>query len=154
MVPKDRAALLLRPAGHQAAGLDAGRSPGTSSPAGSPAARSTLGVQRARVTGNRAARAARLARRARGDQRQPGRCSSPTSAGPERFLNMLRVFKLTSPMSVGSWILSLNGAAIVAAAYGALRCAPAACRPRRRAARRRARPAARRPTPRCCSPTA
>jgi formate-dependent nitrite reductase membrane component NrfD len=25
---------------------------------------------------------------------------------PERFLNMLRTFKLTSPMSVGSWILS------------------------------------------------
>lgn len=25
---------------------------------------------------------------------------------PERFLNMLRVFKLTSPMSMGSWILS------------------------------------------------
>ncbi|MGH2868647.1 MAG: NrfD/PsrC family molybdoenzyme membrane anchor subunit, partial [Solirubrobacteraceae bacterium] len=25
---------------------------------------------------------------------------------PERFLNMLRVFKITSPMSVGSWILS------------------------------------------------
>ncbi len=29
---------------------------------------------------------------------------------PERFLNMLRMFKLTSPMSVGSWILSLSGA--------------------------------------------
>ena len=43
---------------------------------------------------------------------------------PERFLNMLRVFKLTSPMSVGSWILSLNGAAIVPAAYGALRSHP------------------------------
>ena len=26
---------------------------------------------------------------------------------PERFLNMLRVFKVTSPMSVGSWILAL-----------------------------------------------
>ncbi|HEX4258855.1 MAG TPA: NrfD/PsrC family molybdoenzyme membrane anchor subunit, partial [Streptosporangiaceae bacterium] len=25
---------------------------------------------------------------------------------PERFLNMLRVFKVTSPMSVGSWLLS------------------------------------------------
>ena len=25
---------------------------------------------------------------------------------PERFLNMLRVFKVTSPMSVGSWILA------------------------------------------------
>jgi Polysulfide reductase len=29
---------------------------------------------------------------------------------PERFLNMLRVFKPTSPMSVGSWILSGSGA--------------------------------------------
>jgi formate-dependent nitrite reductase membrane component NrfD len=30
---------------------------------------------------------------------------------PERFLNMLRVFKITSPMSVGSWILSASGTA-------------------------------------------
>jgi formate-dependent nitrite reductase membrane component NrfD len=30
---------------------------------------------------------------------------------PERFLNMLRMFKLTSPMSVGSWVLSASGAA-------------------------------------------
>ncbi|WP_245647264.1 NrfD/PsrC family molybdoenzyme membrane anchor subunit, partial [Microtetraspora niveoalba] len=28
---------------------------------------------------------------------------------PERFLNMLRVFKVTSPMSVGSWILAGYG---------------------------------------------
>ncbi|MEQ4568037.1 NrfD/PsrC family molybdoenzyme membrane anchor subunit [Paenarthrobacter sp. CAP02] len=37
---------------------------------------------------------------------------------PERFLNMLRTFKVTSPMSVGSWILSAFGAgtAVVAAA--------------------------------------
>ncbi|WP_344874275.1 NrfD/PsrC family molybdoenzyme membrane anchor subunit, partial [Nonomuraea antimicrobica] len=28
---------------------------------------------------------------------------------PERFLNMLRVFKVTSPMSVGTWILSAYG---------------------------------------------
>jgi hypothetical protein len=28
---------------------------------------------------------------------------------PERFLNMLRVFKVTSPMSVGSWILAASG---------------------------------------------
>jgi hypothetical protein len=36
---------------------------------------------------------------------------------PERFLNMLRMFKVTSPMSVGSWILSVSGAstAVVAA---------------------------------------
>ncbi len=38
---------------------------------------------------------------------------------PERFLNMLRVFKVTSPMSVGSWILSVNGALIAPAALGA-----------------------------------
>jgi formate-dependent nitrite reductase membrane component NrfD len=30
---------------------------------------------------------------------------------PERFLNMLRVFKATSPMSVGSWVLAASGAA-------------------------------------------
>lgn len=30
---------------------------------------------------------------------------------PERFLNMLRVFKVTSPMSVGSWILVFSNAA-------------------------------------------
>ncbi len=37
---------------------------------------------------------------------------------PERFLNMLRTVKLTSPMSVGTWILSTYGpfAAIAAAA--------------------------------------
>src|SRR4051794_39342318 len=28
---------------------------------------------------------------------------------PKRFLNMLRVFKVTSPMSVGSWILTVEG---------------------------------------------
>ncbi|MQA75153.1 MAG: polysulfide reductase [Solirubrobacterales bacterium] len=40
---------------------------------------------------------------------------------PRRFFNMMRVFKPTSPMSVGSWILLANGAAIVpAAAYGVL----------------------------------
>ena len=37
---------------------------------------------------------------------------------PERFFNMLRVIKLTSPMSLGSWILSAfsTGAAVAAAA--------------------------------------
>lgn len=35
---------------------------------------------------------------------------------PERFLNMLRVFKPTSPMSVGSWLLAASGGAIAAAA--------------------------------------
>lgn len=35
---------------------------------------------------------------------------------PERFLNMLRVFKVTSPMSVGSWILAASGASTTAEA--------------------------------------
>ncbi|GAB3878725.1 NrfD/PsrC family molybdoenzyme membrane anchor subunit [Microbispora bryophytorum] len=43
---------------------------------------------------------------------------------PERFLNMLRVFKLTSPMSVGSWMLAahsgLTGVAAGAAMTGLL----------------------------------
>jgi len=38
---------------------------------------------------------------------------------PERFLNMLRMFKPTSPMSVGSWILSGSGAATTLAAVNA-----------------------------------
>jgi polysulfide reductase-like protein len=43
---------------------------------------------------------------------------------PTRFLNMLRVFKVTSPMSVGSWLLSayvpMAGAASLAALTGRL----------------------------------
>jgi hypothetical protein len=39
---------------------------------------------------------------------------------PERFLNMLRVFKVTSPMSVGSWLLVANGAAVAPAAGASL----------------------------------
>jgi formate-dependent nitrite reductase membrane component NrfD len=35
---------------------------------------------------------------------------------PERFLHMLRVFKVTSPMSVGSWILFVSGGASSTAA--------------------------------------
>jgi DMSO reductase anchor subunit len=37
---------------------------------------------------------------------------------PERFFNMLRVFKITSPMSVGSWLLAANSAAVMPAAAG------------------------------------
>ncbi|MFN2460517.1 MAG: NrfD/PsrC family molybdoenzyme membrane anchor subunit [Candidatus Velthaea sp.] len=33
---------------------------------------------------------------------------------PKRFLNMLRVFKLTSPMSVGSWVLTAFGGVVTA----------------------------------------
>jgi formate-dependent nitrite reductase membrane component NrfD len=44
---------------------------------------------------------------------------------PERFLNMLRVFKPTSPMSVGSWILGVsNGATTTAAVCEVLGVAP------------------------------
>ncbi|MDA0644670.1 NrfD/PsrC family molybdoenzyme membrane anchor subunit, partial [Nonomuraea ferruginea] len=39
---------------------------------------------------------------------------------PERFLNMFRVFKLTSPMSVGSWILAAHGGLSAAALAGDL----------------------------------
>ncbi|HEY1595164.1 MAG TPA: NrfD/PsrC family molybdoenzyme membrane anchor subunit [Thermoleophilaceae bacterium] len=35
---------------------------------------------------------------------------------PERFLNMLRMFKVSSPMSVGSWILAAFGGATTVAA--------------------------------------
>jgi formate-dependent nitrite reductase membrane component NrfD len=44
---------------------------------------------------------------------------------PERFLNMLRVFKVTSPMSVGSWTLAVSGSASnTAAALEALGVLP------------------------------
>lgn len=36
---------------------------------------------------------------------------------PSRFLNMLRVFKLQSPMSVGAWVLATFGAFSTAAAF-------------------------------------
>lgn len=39
---------------------------------------------------------------------------------PLRFLNMLRMLKPSSPMSVGSWLLAANGAAITAASAGTL----------------------------------
>src|SRR5947209_16016931 len=35
---------------------------------------------------------------------------------PARFMNMLRMFKVTSPMSVGSWILTGSGASTAVAA--------------------------------------
>src|SRR3982750_1940844 len=35
---------------------------------------------------------------------------------PERFHHMLRVFKVTSPMNVGSWVLFVNGGASKTAA--------------------------------------
>jgi hypothetical protein len=38
---------------------------------------------------------------------------------PARFFNMLRVFKVTSPMSVGSWILTASGVTTAVAALNA-----------------------------------
>jgi hypothetical protein len=35
---------------------------------------------------------------------------------PGRFLNMLRVFKITSPMSVGSWLIAVEGGVIAVSA--------------------------------------
>ena len=52
---------------------------------------------------------------------------------PERFLHMLRMFKVTSPMSVGSWVLAGSGATTaVAAAHtvtGRLPLLARVCRP-------------------------
>jgi formate-dependent nitrite reductase membrane component NrfD len=47
---------------------------------------------------------------------------------PERFFNMLRMFKVTSPMSIGSWILSVSGTSTVLATVNAVtgRFAPGA----------------------------
>ena len=58
------------------------------------------------LRGNDVARAARLGR-----SRSPAIGVSPALlisdlGRPARFLNMLRMFKVTSPMSVGSWILA------------------------------------------------
>src|SRR5207244_3778873 len=44
---------------------------------------------------------------------------------PKRFYNMLRVFKVTSPMSVGTWILSASGGGAVAALRPAAAAGPA-----------------------------
>jgi DMSO reductase anchor subunit len=39
---------------------------------------------------------------------------------PERFFNMLRVFKVSSPMSVGSWLLMANSLSVAPAAAASL----------------------------------
>ena len=72
--------------------------------------------------------------RATGDHRLARRCGLASSAAlavsgalliadlgrPARFLNMLRVAKVTSPMSVGTWLLTAFGTAMAAAAAGEL----------------------------------
>ena len=61
---------------------------------------------------------------------------------PARFLNMLRMFKVTSPMSVGSWILGGSGASTALAAANAWTGWFPALGPRRPAGGRAVRPAA------------
>ncbi|MFI6789713.1 NrfD/PsrC family molybdoenzyme membrane anchor subunit [Nonomuraea sp. NPDC050383] len=69
----------------------------------------------ARLTGN--PRLARTARVAAAVGAATGAALLAAELGrPERFLNMLRVFKPTSPMSVGSWILAAQGGLSAAAA--------------------------------------
>ena len=92
--------LLLRPAGAQGAGLDSRRSRGTSSPAGSRARRRCSRSSRGSAATRRSrGRASTSARRRTSSAR---RCSISDLGRPERFLNMFRVFKVTSPMSVGA----------------------------------------------------
>ena len=108
-----------------------GRSRSTSSSAAWPAPRPAL------------ARAGRAARRAaswpgaRWRVALAGAVVSPALlisdlGRPERFLNMLRVFKVTSPMSVGSWVLAAFGAAASAGAadHAARRLVPGGVRAR------------------------
>ncbi|WP_240196917.1 NrfD/PsrC family molybdoenzyme membrane anchor subunit [Nonomuraea lactucae] len=81
-------------------------------------ASSTMAVV-ARLTGH--ARLARTARIAAALGAATGVGLLATELGrPERFLNMLRVFKPTSPMSVGSWILATHGGLSAAAASSEL----------------------------------
>jgi formate-dependent nitrite reductase membrane component NrfD len=65
-----------------------------------------------------------LARRAWAVAATVGTCCPPLLVSdlgrPERFLNMMRVFKVTSPMSVGSWLLAAAGTATGAAAASRL----------------------------------
>ncbi len=82
--------------------------------AGGMAGASSVMVLAARITGNDV-----LARRSRWVAAVGAGVSPPLLIAdlgrPARFLNMLRVFKPTSVMSVGSWILaSYSGAAVVA----------------------------------------
>jgi formate-dependent nitrite reductase membrane component NrfD len=77
-----------------------------------------------------------------GEHRLVGRCRAIATAGaglsaalliadlgrPARFLNMLRVFRPTSPMNMGTWVLSAFGAAAGASTLAHLAPLPAAAR--------------------------
>jgi hypothetical protein len=80
-------------------------------------ASSTLSLAARAVGNERLARAALLVAVA-GEAVSPALLVSDLGR-PRRFLNMLRVFKVTSPMSVGSWVLAGSGtASAVALASG------------------------------------
>jgi hypothetical protein len=64
----------------------------------------------ARVTGNETLARRSLLIGAAADIVSPALLVSDLGR-PERFLNMFRVFKVTSPMSVGSWVLLISGGA-------------------------------------------
>ncbi|GLY91658.1 NrfD/PsrC family molybdoenzyme membrane anchor subunit [Actinoallomurus iriomotensis] len=89
------------------------------------------------LSGAAAAMAAMADATGRGRLSLTGRVTAATAAAagsallvaelgrPERFLNMLRVFKPTSPMSVGSWVLATHGGLTgLAAASGVTGIAP------------------------------
>jgi formate-dependent nitrite reductase membrane component NrfD len=69
----------------------------------------------ARLTGNRRLAKSSLLIGAAADIASPLLLVSDLGR-PERFLHMLRMFKVTSPMSVGSWILFVSGGASTTAA--------------------------------------
>jgi formate-dependent nitrite reductase membrane component NrfD len=69
----------------------------------------------ARLTGNEVLARRTLLAGAAADAVSPALLVSDLGR-PERFLNMFRVFKVTSPMSVGSWILLVSGGASSTAA--------------------------------------
>jgi formate-dependent nitrite reductase membrane component NrfD len=70
----------------------------------------------ARVGGNEPLARAATYISAAGDSISPALLVSDLGR-PERFLNMFRVFKVTSPMSVGSWVLGASGTANGFAAF-------------------------------------
>ena len=107
------------------------------------------------LTGRPALRRGRPARRARRDRRCRVGALVHDLGRPARFLNMLRVFKPTSPMSVGSWILAAFGP-LAGRRRGVRELTGIAARASGAAAAARRRPCSARPsrpTPRCCSPT-
>ena len=117
-------------AGRQARRSGPGRSPGTSSPAGWPGLLDAPLAWAASASGNSRSRGVPGCVALAAISASPALLVSDLGR-PERFLNMLRVFKLTSPMSVGSWILLAERRAD-RAGRRSRRCSavPAACRSR------------------------